>query len=214
MVEKIIHQIVGPRQTRLVAHCLRSWHILAGREFSIRIWNDNTINSFIAEHFPFALPALLHARNHGEASDIARYLIIHHFGGYYMDWDIELLDADAFEQLGSAAPEGFLVTDPFNDTLASECFAAVTGEAYLLSLAKDIVDLYNSGLRDNYKTPQYSGPYRMKDSFQLHNNSSQRLIPVNDVFVYNYREIRAMPKRTATQPLIHYWAHSWLQPGH
>jgi hypothetical protein len=41
-------------------------------------------------------------------------------------------------------------------------------------------------------------------------STKQSLIPVKEVFVYDYSEIRIMPDRESGQPLIHYWLHSWL----
>ncbi len=54
-------------------------------------------------------------------------------------------------------------------------------------------------------------PFRMRDA-PLQLFIKQTLIPVNDIFVYNYREIRSMPRRPVVQPLIHYWIHSWIEP--
>lgn len=40
-------------------------------------------------------------------------------------------------------------------------------------------------------------------------NTKQELIEVNDIFMYNYREIRKMPPKEIIPPLIHYWMHGW-----
>ncbi|WP_160716034.1 glycosyltransferase family 32 protein [Chitinophaga solisilvae] len=212
-VPAVIHLIVGPGTNALIDRCLQSWRRLQEHGYTVRIWNDALIAAFLEEYYPFATAAFSHARNHGEASDIARYLIVHAFGGCYMDWDIELLLPDAFRDLTGRYPYGFLIIDPVNDTLASEAFAAGKGEPYLLSLAEDIVAIYNSGRRDTMLTPQYSGPYRMRDSLQLHRNSRQTQVPVKEMFVYDYAEIRTMPERTVTVPLIHYWLHTWMKPA-
>lgn len=210
MVKKIIHQIVGPKKNKLIGYCLNSWEIMMNYDFEIKIWNDDSIREFISKRYSFALPAMLNARNHAEASDIARYLIIYHYGGYYMDWDIQLIDPEGFLDICNKTSNGFLVIDLFNETLASECFSAGSKEAYLLSLSQDIIALYNNNLRNNLSTPQYSGPYRMRDSLKKHQNSKQTFIEVNDIFVYNYREIREMPNKDTFPPLIHYWVHSWM----
>lgn len=127
-----------------------------------------------------------------------------------MDWDIQLLNVNGFLNVCNTSHTGFMVIDSYNETLASECFSARKGEAYLLSLSKDITELYTKGLRQYFRTPQYSGPYRMKDSLKKHQNSRQKLIEVNDIFVYNYREIRGMPQKKTVAPLIHYWVHGWM----
>jgi hypothetical protein len=211
MVEKIIHQIVGPKTTELIDYCLNSWIPLKEYGFEIRVWSYTEINRFVETAYPFVFSALLNARNLAESSDIARYLIVYHFGGYYVDWDIELLDPEGFLKICEANQKGYLVIDPFNGTLASECFSAAQGEDYLLSLVKDIVELFNNGLQEQLSTPNYSGPFRMRDSLSKHRNSKQELIEVNNIFLYNYREIREMPRRQIIAPLIHYWTHMWLK---
>lgn len=210
---KIIHLIVGPKANALTDRCVYSWEVLKYYGYEIRIWNDDLLTPFLQEYYPFAVEAFTKARNHAEAADIARYLMIHAFGGYYMDWDIELLHVDVFQDLVSRCPYGYLVIDPINGSLASEAFAAKKQEPYLLSLTEDIVEIYNNGLRETLRTPDYSGPYRMRDSLQKHANSSQLLVPVKEIFVYDYSEIRQMPERELTSPLIHYWLHSWMRPA-
>jgi hypothetical protein len=211
MPPKVIHQIVGPKKNDLIHACMFSWNFLKTYGFDILIWDDNRIAVFIKKYYPFATAAFLTARNYAEAADIARYLIVYHFGGYYMDWDIQLLNAKDFISIARAHPNGYLVIDPVNDTLASECFSAKEKEPFLLSLSEDIVAIYNSGQRDLMLTPQYSGPYRMRDSLHKHKNSKQSLIPVEDIFLYNYWEIRNKPQKNDQRPLIHYWVHNWLR---
>ena len=212
MVPKILHQITGPRQNFVVAHCLASWQRIQGKGFTINIWNDELLTTFISKEYPFALNAFLKARNHAEAADIARYLLVYHTGGIYMDWDVQLLSVPKFIQVLKDTPHGFLIQDPDNFTIASEAFSAQKKEPYLIKLVESIVELYEQQQRDTMATPEYSGPYRMRDA--LYNfTTKQALIPVNDIFVYNYREIRSMPERPIVQPLIHYWIHSWIEPS-
>lgn len=209
-VPKHIHLITGPKANAAIKRCMNSWQQLESHGYEIKIWTDDSIALFLQRNYPFACDAFIHARNHAEAADIARYLIIHAHGGYYMDWDVELLCVEGFLKICHDHVKGYLVIDPANNTLASEVFAASRHEPYLLSLVKDIVMLYEQQLRDAMFTPQYSGPYRMRDSLEKHANSSQALIPVKEIFAYDYSEIRTMPERPITQPLIHYWVHSWM----
>jgi len=207
---RVVHFITGPKVNFVVERCMSSWNILKNHGYEIKIWTDEIIEPFLLINYPFAYDAFKNARNHGEAADIARYLIIHAYGGYYMDWDVELLSVEDFVALSHRHTNGYLVIDPVNETLAPEVFAARKHEPYLLSLVGDIVDLYRQEVRNTMLTPQYSGPYRMRDSLKKHANSSQHLIPVGEMMAYDYWEIRKMPEREITQPLIHYWVHSWM----
>ena len=189
---------------------MSSWEILITKGFTIQKWDFQHVTIFIEKEFPFALDAFKNARNHAEASDIARYLIVYHFGGYYFDWDIELLDPDEFIQLCEQNRSGFLVQDPVNCSLASEAFAACPGESYLKILVENIVTIYLNGYRDSLSTPEYSGPYRMREVYYfLQRNSRQKLLPIKEIFVYDYWEIREKPPYNGRAPMIHYWLHSW-----
>lgn len=213
LVPKVVHQIAGKTTTPLIETCLKSWNNLKNKGFEIKIWNDELIASFILEQHEFAYQAFVNARNHAEAADIARYLIIYTFGGYYADWDVEVLDEAKFLALTNQHPTGFMLCDPLNNTLASEFFCAIPEDMYLLLLTMDIVYLYESGMRNTMKTPQYSGPYRMRDSLSLHPKTAMTSIPVKTAFAYDYLEIRNPPAGKITQPLIHYWLHSWIKPN-
>lgn len=210
MIPKIINHIVGPKTNFAIDKCLKSWEVLRNHGFAIEIWNDEIIETFIATNYPFALEAFKNARNHGEAADIARYLIVNHSGGHWIDWDVQLLDPEGFLFICKENTNGYFIVDPVNETLAAEVFASTPNNPYLLQLSKDIVQLYENDLRNSMGTPQYSGPYRMRDSLKKFGEIAQTIIPVKEMFAYDYSEIQAMEKREITQPMIHYWLHSWL----
>lgn len=210
MVPKVIHHIVGSNQSDLVKRCLHSWEALTQYGFKIIIWTDATIEIFLEKEFPFALAAFKNARNHGEAADIARYLIIYALGGYYVDWDIELLKPHLFINLHETHRHGYLLIDPVNGSIASEHFSAIEKESYLLFLSKKIVDTFDSGERELMTTPSYSGPYRMKVSLKQHGGSNQRIVAIKEVFEFDYWEIRANKKTIPTKAMVHYWVHSWV----
>jgi hypothetical protein len=190
---------------------LSSWNVLTKVDFNIIIWTDESIEIFLRTNYVFALDAFLNSRNHAEAADIARYLIIYHYGGHYIDWDVQLLNPNKFLKICQKYPLGYFVIDPINGTLASEVFGSKAGSEYLFKLTKDIVQLFSNGLRNNLATPQYSGPYRMRDSLNDYGRITQALLPVKSIFAYDYTEIREMKSKKITQPMIHYWLHSWVK---
>ncbi|MES2376034.1 MAG: glycosyltransferase [Bacteroidota bacterium] len=210
MVKKIIHQITGPRANSFIKTCLDSWLQLSAHDYEIKIWTDELIEEFIKSNFKFALEAFKQARNHGEASDIARYLIIYAFGGYYTDWDIELTRVDLFLRLHEKFGKGYLLVDPKTNAISSEHFSAPINELYLLKTTEDIVNTFNNGDRPLMETPNYSGPTRMKISLQKHNGSGQSLIPIKAVFEYDYWEIKNTDGKGRTKPMIHYWLNTWI----
>lgn len=52
-------------------------------------WTDETIESFVAEHYPRVLPLFLAYPDQIQRVDAVRYMLLHHFGGVYADLDVE-----------------------------------------------------------------------------------------------------------------------------
>lgn len=211
MVNKIIHQIViGSIPNQLIKRCLRSWMAMTEVGYEIRIWDEAAMHTFVQERYPFAWETLSAARNLGEATDIGRYLIVYHYCGYYVDWDIELLDKTIFLEIADQFDNGLLILDPANGTLECECFSALKGETFLKRVVEDIVEIYNAGDRDTLSTTQYTGPFRMRDTLLKYKETKQDFVDVNDIFLYSYREIWTKPERLAEHAMIHYWTNTWF----
>lgn len=211
MVPQLIHQIVGKKPSKLARICLQSWKPLESKGFEIIYWDDEMLEEFIGEHYSSSLQAFLSARNHAEAADIGRYLVVHYYGGYYVDWDISLNDVEAFISLAGHEKQGYLVEDPSNQTLASEHFSACKANVYLSTLANDIVDVFNRGERDLISTPDYSGPFRMRETLKKMATVEQTKIPVKAIFEYDYSEIRKQPEYRKSGIMTHFWEHSWIR---
>lgn len=211
MATKIIHQIVfGKVRNPIVQKSLKSWEIMRAYGFEIRIWDFKMVYELIFHHYKFALTAFETARNLGEASDICRYLIVEHHGGYYIDWDIELTDVNMFIELDDKFQNGILLIDPKNESISCEFFSASKNDLFLKTIALDIVETFINHERDGLTTPQYSGPYRVQQSFHKFTGHQQLVIPIKDVFEYDYWEIRhAQENSIKTKMMIHYWLHTW-----
>lgn len=208
MVDPIIHQIIlTDIPNSLIWKCLNSWRKMERFGFKIKYWNYCEVKEFISESYPNALQAFLNARNFAEASDVARYLIILHFSGTYVDWDIELVDSMAYYNKISNLSQGYLLLDPNNGTFAPECFSAQKGDQYLRKLTDDIISIFNS--QQIPLTPQYTGAFRMRETMK-NCNCKQHILSVKDLFEFDYSEIRAPFRRPVKNPLIHYWLHTWL----
>jgi mannosyltransferase OCH1-like enzyme len=210
MVPHVIHQIVGQTPSELVKICIKSWKKLKVHNFKIIYWDDDSLAKFIKRNYNFALDAFLNARNHAEASDIARYLLIFHYGGYYVDWDISLNDVESFLLLTNTEKNGYLVIDPINGSLASEHFSGVVGNIYLFRIVQDIIETFERDERDLMETPKYSGPYRMRSTLRKFHNIDQSIIPVKEIFEYSYEEIRRQASYRKSGIMTHFWEHSWI----
>lgn len=86
IIPKVIHQIwLGeddmPKNYQYFSETWRQYH----PDWKIKIWNKEDI---LKENFP-NIDLFFLARSYAEQADIARYEIIHRYGGLYVDTDIE-----------------------------------------------------------------------------------------------------------------------------
>ena len=210
-VSQIVHQIVGAKPSPTVSHCLHSWLKLKDHGFEIYYWNDDRLEIFLEKYYGFALQAFLTARNHAERADIARYLLVYHYGGYYVDWDVSLNSVDEFLKIARREDRGYLVIDPLNGSLASEHFSSCAKDPYLIKIVEDIVSTFERDERDLMSTPQYSGPFRMRATLRKFDRIEQSKITVKEIFEYSYDEIRRQREFCKSGVLTHFWEHSWIE---
>ncbi|MFU1859325.1 glycosyltransferase [Sphingobacterium sp. NGMCC 1.201703] len=192
-------------------YCLKSWLEMENHGFEICYWDQEQLWAFLNAKYKFAVDTYLTARNHAERADIARYLLVYHYGGYYVDWDISLNNPNLFLQIVQKEENGYFVVDPTNGTLASEHFSSKKHNPYLFQLVKDIVATFERGERELMGTPQYSGPFRMKATLQKIKHLEQTKISVKDIFEYSYDEIRGKREYCKSGILTHFWEHTWLK---
>ncbi|RKE52745.1 glycosyltransferase family 32 protein [Sphingobacterium detergens] len=211
MIPKIIHQICFNTPSELAKRCINSWVCLKEKEnFDIIYWNFDKLVDLIQNEYPWAYNSFVTARNYAEAADIGRYLIVYHFGGCYVDWDIHLNNVDHFISLYNEEVNGFVLIDPVNYTIASEFFASPPNERYFLEIVQEINNIYLEGNRDSFFTPQYSGPFQMRKTLSKFQEIDFSLIEVKEVFEYNYSEIKQATSFTKHGILTHFWEHSWI----
>lgn len=61
-----------------------------------RLWDNETILTFLKEFYPHLVSVFEHGATFAMKADIARYAIIQHFGGLYLDCDVEVLKPFSF----------------------------------------------------------------------------------------------------------------------
>lgn len=90
-VPRIIHQTWKtsevPEKWQAAQQSCRDLH--AGWEY--RLWTDSDAEEFIQQHYPHLLASFKSYPYNIERADAIRYLILHHFGGIYIDLDIVCL---------------------------------------------------------------------------------------------------------------------------
>lgn len=90
-IPKVIHQIWF--NTSIPRHFVTTRQLCQeiNPEFQFILWNKSMVDNFVREKYPF-IDDLFHSYGVWvQRADVARYLIIHHYGGLYIDMDTECL---------------------------------------------------------------------------------------------------------------------------
>jgi len=86
MIPKIIHQTWKTETLPVPAAMPESWRAL-NPDWEYRFWTDAKLADFVRETYPDLWPLYKRAPKPVMRADIARYLLLHHFGGVYADID-------------------------------------------------------------------------------------------------------------------------------
>ncbi|KXL44898.1 MAG: glycosyltransferase family 32 protein, partial [Acidomyces sp. 'richmondensis'] len=93
-VPKIIHQVflADGRNSSLDKYedALASCHRLHP-SWEYRLWTDDNSRSFVRDQYANILPHYKNYRQSIQRANILRYLLLHHYGGVYLDLDITCL---------------------------------------------------------------------------------------------------------------------------
>lgn len=92
MIPKIIHQI-WLNETQPPQHfqdLAETWKQL-NPHWEYLLWSEKLVLKLLMEEYINLLPLFLNGSNYAEKSDVARYAILHKFGGVYTDIDTECL---------------------------------------------------------------------------------------------------------------------------
>src|SRR5690606_13712711 len=97
VIQRTIHQVhLSEIPNDMVRHCVASWDVMKDYGFEIKVWNNDHVIDIIHNYYPQLVEVYANCRNYGEAGDIAKYVILHHLSGYYVDWDIQLMFPEKF----------------------------------------------------------------------------------------------------------------------
>uniref|UniRef100_A0A1I8HPF5 Glycosyltransferase family 32 protein n=1 Tax=Macrostomum lignano TaxID=282301 RepID=A0A1I8HPF5_9PLAT len=88
-IPKIIHQTFTTRRIfteyrKHIEHCLK-----LNPDWEYYLWTDKDIVAFINDHYPFFMRKFLIFKMHVQRGDSIRYMVLHHYGGIYIDMDVE-----------------------------------------------------------------------------------------------------------------------------
>ena len=88
-IPKYIHRIwnSGPIPDRFKGNWVNCQKVNPG--YNTTLWDDAAIESLIQNHYPWFMPVYRSYPYHMERLDAARYFIVYHYGGIYIDMDVD-----------------------------------------------------------------------------------------------------------------------------
>ncbi len=191
-----------------------------------RFWTDEANRAFIAEHYPAFLPTYDAYSYNIQRADAVRYCLLHHYGGVYVDMDIECL-----QPLDSliAGRDFLVVLEPDEQgawlgktSLASNAFmAARPGHPFLEAVIERLMQDPSPGLthRDVLAT---TGPLMLDAALAEYSGQDVTVLPSHVAFPYPVRtpeleRLRIGDAEALKASLVdsgtyavHYWANSWV----
>ncbi|NDB84025.1 MAG: glycosyl transferase, partial [Alphaproteobacteria bacterium] len=93
MIPKIIHQTWKDKNLPPIIYKLVSENILflKSQGYELMFWTDEMILKLISEEYPNFYNIYKMARTGVQKGDIARILLVYHYGGIYIDLDVLIL---------------------------------------------------------------------------------------------------------------------------
>ena len=187
MIPKIIHQSWKVEQIpERWLPFQRSW-----REnhpgYEYRFWTDDANRAFVAEVFPSLLPVYDGYRHPVNRADLARYLVVCHYGGIYADLDCKSLKP-MDDLLGGRAlifgleplshvDKPAVSSRGFKRIVCNALFASVPGHPFWEHLFAMLV-----ASRDEANVLEASGPFVLTRACDIYPHPDEIIILPSEVF--------------------------------
>lgn len=102
--------------------------------YQLIFWNDSSIEQFLMNNYIWFMPTYRSYENNIEKADVARYFIIFHYGGIYMDLDMECVSD--FKTIFSLAKKEFsiIIGEGLGGGLTNSFFGATKNHPFIKKL--------------------------------------------------------------------------------
>ena len=94
MIPKIIHQTAYANKDEwhpIWKHCQQST-LKHFKNFEYKFWDDDSLDNFVKEKYPQIYEEYKNFKCHIFQLDCVRYLLLHYYGGIYIDMDVYCYD--------------------------------------------------------------------------------------------------------------------------
>lgn len=211
MIPKIIHQTAKDRnltweENRLVSHMK---NILKGWEY--RFWDDNENEELVKKHFPQYLEKYNRIKKGVAKADIARYMYMYVYGGFYFDTDYKVL-----KEIPQYIMEKkcILPVSRTNFRIGNAILASIPGHKFWADLLEDIFNDEELFKLEECRVEDVTGPIKVTN-FYLKNKDNYNDLYVAEKHIFHphlkYRGVVPMLKKDTLG--IHYCWGCWRSKG-
>ena len=195
MIPKIIHQTWKDKNLPPIIYKLVSENIsiLKSQGYEYMFWTDEMILKLIAEEYPNFYNIYKLARTGVQKGDIARILLVYHYGGIYIDLDVLVL-RNFDEILDMSSNKLYITYEPSGQTnalynsdkyLCNAFFAANKNNSMLKVLLNNIPEYIKNYTENIFQKFDIFGGSYFKAIIEDHANA----IFKNDVYIIDDREL-------------------------
>ena len=213
MIPKVIHRIwVGGSMPQIYKNYEKKWLDL-NPGWSVKTWGNNDFGWLKNQDLFDLAQEYAPADGVGQfKSDLARYEILHRFGGVYVDCDVEPLKP--FDSL--LGPEAFASWEVNNEFVGNTVLGSAPGNPFFAAM----IDAARDGAKANKgrAVTWMTGPRvftRLYNGWA--NKQNLHVYPQKYFFPYSYNDLKkAEVPETKTYPeayAVHHWAHQREKRG-
>ena len=195
MIPKIIHQTWRDKTLPPIIYSLVSENIklLISNGYELMFWTDDMILKLISEEYPNFYNIYKMARTGVQKGDIARILLVYHYGGIYIDLDVlilrdfgELLDMNSNKLYITYEPSGQTRALYNSDKYICNAFFAANKNNNMLKIILNNIPEYIKNYSENIfqKFDIFGGSY-FKSNIDEYVNKGFK----DDVYIIDDREL-------------------------
>jgi mannosyltransferase OCH1-like enzyme len=195
MIPKIIHQTWKDKNLPPIIYKLVSENIgfFKSHGYEFMFWTDEMILKLIAEEYPNFYNIYKMARTGVQKGDIARILLVYHYGGIYIDLDVlvlrdfaEILDMNANKLYITYEPSGQTKALYNSDKYLCNAFFAANKQNTMLKAILHNIPEYIKDYTENIfqRFDVFGGAY-----FKAINEDPRHAMFKDDVYIIDDREL-------------------------
>ena len=195
MIPKIIHQTWKDKNLPPIIYKLVSENIgfFKSNGYEFMFWTDEMILKLISEEYPNFYNIYKMARTGVQKGDIARIILVYHYGGIYIDLDVlvlrdfaELLDMNADKLYITYEPSGQTKALYNSDKYLCNAFFAANKQNAMLKVILDNIPRYVQSYTENIfqRFDIFGGAY-----FKTMIDDPRHAMFKDDVYIIDDREL-------------------------